>query len=360
MEIHHLGRLCLLVTALLSLDLYTKFSHVSLPFNASKSCSYLSKLLNKRPDVGSTFFNQFVTGIALFFALSIGLRVLNFSFRPRSHLRHGNRLKSMICDAMEPQERPRSKFENGHTIINGDSRSLEGSEYSESEGSFNEDRVFDEMSLGDFFLGTEICDQMELFRRPNSLTGNGHWVLNDSPHSVAGSEDSETGELFPEDQMSNETLLRELVKSERQRAEAALAELKKERSAAGTAAEEAMSMILRLQREKSSIEIEAKQYRRLAEEKQRHDQEVIGFLRSIVAEKERDLNAVEEELILCRRRLSSGNQCNCSDANDSFQEEAEEDDTGRYHNGDSAMGESFNEELEDEPISSLEFDSWAL
>lgn len=155
-------------------------------------------------------------------------------------------------------------------------------------------------------------------------------------------------------------LLRELVKSERQRAEAALLELKKERSAATTGAEEAMSMIMRLQREKSSVEIQAMQFHRLAEEKQGHDQKVIGLLRSVIFELERDLDAMDGELGLCRRRLSYCNGHNCSDETDGSEDRAEEDDLRAYDNQGSAMGESPDEELEDELIRSLEFDSWAL
>ncbi|KAK4769038.1 hypothetical protein SAY86_027188 [Trapa natans] len=347
MEIHHLGRLCVLITALLSLDLYTKFSQISLTFNAFKSCPYLSELLDKKLEVGPTFFTELSIGIVLFFALSIGLKVLNFSFRPGGRCR----LKSEICNPMGPFESAGSEFDYGRGIVNGDSRSMDGSEYSDSEGSLHEDQAFDEISLRGFSLGIDSLDQMELFRRPNPLIENEHLVLDDSPQSFP--EDSETGELVPEDRVSDEMLLRKLVKSERQRAEAALAELEKERSAASTAAEEAMLMILRLQGERSSIEIEAKQYRRLAEEKQMHDQEVIGYLRSIIMEQKRDLNALDEELRHCRRRLGSHDHCSCSDPTDGFEEEAGND-------GDSTIGGCSDDGLEDELISSLEFDTWAL
>ncbi|KAG6387252.1 hypothetical protein SASPL_152439 [Salvia splendens] len=50
-----------------------------------------------------------------------------------------------------------------------------------------------------------------------------------------------------------------LVKMERRRADAALAEVERERSASATTAEEAMAMIQRLQREKNSIEIATNQ-----------------------------------------------------------------------------------------------------
>lgn len=360
MDIYHLGRLCLLVTALLSIDPYTKFSLISLTFSAAKSCSYLFKLLSKRPEVGSSHFSQFVTGIALFFAFLVWLKAMYFSLRPSSHLRHGDCLNSKICDLLEPLERPNSEFEDGNAILNGDSRSFEGPSYSDSEGSLHEDQVLNEMCLRECSLGSDVHDSKELFGRPSWLIENGHSVSNGNPHSDAGSENSKTeAKLFPEDQTSDEILLRDLVKFERQRAEAALSELEKERLAATTAAEEAMSMIMRLQREKSSIEIEAKQYRRLAEGKQVHDQEVIGFLRSVIGELERDLNALAEELFLCSRRLSSRDRCNCTDGADGFEDGAEEYDLSN-DNGDSAMGVSFDEELENDSISYPVFDVLAL
>ncbi|KAL8097401.1 hypothetical protein AgCh_030505 [Apium graveolens] len=88
-------------------------------------------------------------------------------------------------------------------------------------------------------------------------------------------------ECYDVDKECDVVKLRELVKVERERANAANVELEKERMAAATAAEETMAMILRLQKEKSVIEMEAHQYRRLAEEKQLHDQEVIESLRWI-------------------------------------------------------------------------------
>ncbi|VFQ78244.1 unnamed protein product [Cuscuta campestris] len=80
--------------------------------------------------------------------------------------------------------------------------------------------------------------------------------------------------------------LRKMVKIERRKAKRAQLELEKERQAASGAAEEAMGMILRLQKEKSRIEMEAKQYKRMAQEKQRHDQEVIRSLQWLLLKQE--------------------------------------------------------------------------
>ncbi|KAG6406741.1 hypothetical protein SASPL_134350 [Salvia splendens] len=76
--------------------------------------------------------------------------------------------------------------------------------------------------------------------------------------------------------------LGELLKIEHQKVNDLQAELVKERAASATAAEEAMAMILRLQSEKSLLEREYSQHRRLAEEKQIHDQHVIRSLQLLV------------------------------------------------------------------------------
>ncbi|KAF2292597.1 hypothetical protein GH714_025895 [Hevea brasiliensis] len=72
-------------------------------------------------------------------------------------------------------------------------------------------------------------------------------------------------------------------------------ELEKERAAAATAADEAMAMILRLQEDKASIEMEARQYR-VIEEKCAYDEEEMNILKEILVRKER-------EIIFLRRKL---------------------------------------------------------
>ncbi|VVA91751.1 unnamed protein product [Arabis nemorensis] len=69
-----------------------------------------------------------------------------------------------------------------------------------------------------------------------------------------------------------------MVKRERKRGDCMKIELEKERLAAESAAEEAMAMLLKLRMEKSSVEMEAKQYKRVAEQKQIYDQQVIQSL----------------------------------------------------------------------------------
>ncbi|KAK7328077.1 hypothetical protein VNO77_22173 [Canavalia gladiata] len=106
-----------------------------------------------------------------------------------------------------------------------------------------------------------------------------------------------------EDDVFDVMSLRKLVKMERQRFNAACAEIEKERVAASSAAEEAMAMILRLQSEKSAVEIQAKQFRRVVEQKEEYDQEVIESLRWTVVELETQKNLLEDQLGVYREKL---------------------------------------------------------
>ncbi|KAI3445810.1 hypothetical protein Pfo_002475 [Paulownia fortunei] len=124
----------------------------------------------------------------------------------------------------------------------------------------------------------------------------------DVEYDADNNEDGEK-EYTEEDGESDVSKLRKLIKTERHRANATSAELAKERAASATAAEEAMAMILRLQNEKSLIEMESSQYRRLAEEKQIHDQEVIQSLQWLVWRHDSERSLLEDQLKLCRQKL---------------------------------------------------------
>ncbi|XP_010112252.2 protein FLOURY 1-like [Morus notabilis] len=116
-----------------------------------------------------------------------------------------------------------------------------------------------------------------------------------------GEEDG--GEDCNEDEEFNVMALRKMVKIERGRARKVRKELEKERLAAASAAEEAMAMILRLQSERSSVEMEANQYRRMAEQKQVYNEGIIQSLQWIVAKHEEERSGLEDQLRLCRRKL---------------------------------------------------------
>ncbi|XP_042509355.1 probable myosin-binding protein 6 [Macadamia integrifolia] len=141
--------------------------------------------------------------------------------------------------------------------------------------------------------------------------------------------------------------LKRLVRIESDRANAAYLELEKERTAAASAAEEAMSMIRRLQNEKSSVEMQANQYRRLAEQKQFYDQEVIQSLRWIILKHESDRNLLESQLNSCRQRLQQYLNAGKGDQTDGI------DQSLSTHSSFSAV----EDDIADMLVSSLEMDS---
>ncbi|GAV70696.1 Zein-binding domain-containing protein [Cephalotus follicularis] len=73
-------------------------------------------------------------------------------------------------------------------------------------------------------------------------------------------------------------------------------ELEKERASSATAADEAMAMILRLQEEKASIEMEARQYQRMIEEKFVYDEEEMRILKDMLVSREKEIHFLEKEI----------------------------------------------------------------
>ncbi|XP_043720898.1 uncharacterized protein LOC122668389 [Telopea speciosissima] len=93
-------------------------------------------------------------------------------------------------------------------------------------------------------------------------------------------------------------------------------ELEKERSAAATAADEAMAMIMRLQEEKASIAMEARQYQRMIEEKSAYDAEEMGILKEILVRREREKHFLEKEVETYRQLILFNNESLEGDGND--------------------------------------------
>lgn len=141
----------------------------------------------------------------------------------------------------------------------------------------------------------EVCDQKIASCKCNPKENNVEEYEDD------GEEDG--GEDCNEDEEFNVMALRKMVKIERGRARKVRKELEKERLAAASAAEEAMAMILRLQSERSCVEMEANQYRRMAEQKQVYNEGIIQSLQWIVAKHEEEMSGLEDQLRLCRRKL---------------------------------------------------------
>ncbi|KAH7659847.1 Aspartate/ornithine carbamoyltransferase protein [Dioscorea alata] len=82
-------------------------------------------------------------------------------------------------------------------------------------------------------------------------------------------------------------------------------ELEEEREASATAADEALSMILRLQVEKAEEKIEVGQYKKLTEEKMRHNEESMAILEEVIHQQETEITSLKHQVQVLKRRLLS-------------------------------------------------------
>nr|XP_007159168.1 hypothetical protein PHAVU_002G214800g [Phaseolus vulgaris]ESW31162.1 hypothetical protein PHAVU_002G214800g [Phaseolus vulgaris] len=146
-------------------------------------------------------------------------------------------------------------------------------------------------------------------RRPRSSSSIRKRSNGSRQRANAGSEDGSEVKGENEREVGNEEeefdvmTLRKLVKTERVKANAACTDLETERTAAASSAEEAMAMILRLQNEKSAAEIQATQFRRMAEQKLDYDQEVIESLQWTITQHEVQKCDLEDQVEICREDL---------------------------------------------------------
>ncbi|XP_026391026.1 probable myosin-binding protein 6 isoform X2 [Papaver somniferum] len=124
-----------------------------------------------------------------------------------------------------------------------------------------------------------------------------------------GDEDEEMGTIEE---------LKKAIEIEKEEKNRAITELENERMSSTCATNEAMDMILRLQSEKSSIQIEANQSKRLAEQKQQYDQEIIQSLQWVIFKHESERSVLENQLKLCKLKLR---ECLKLDELEQFEEE---------------------------------------
>ncbi|PWA34122.1 zein-binding domain-containing protein [Artemisia annua] len=103
----------------------------------------------------------------------------------------------------------------------------------------------------------------------------------------------------------NAKSLKEILISQQRLLQKLYAELDEEREAAATAASEAMSMILRLQGEKSVVQMEAEQYKRLAEEKMNHAEESMEIFEEVMYQKEMEISSLEYQVQAYKYKLLS-------------------------------------------------------
>ncbi|CAI9097531.1 OLC1v1033980C1 [Oldenlandia corymbosa var. corymbosa] len=99
--------------------------------------------------------------------------------------------------------------------------------------------------------------------------------------------------------------LREMVANQQQNIEDLSAELDEERNASSSAANEAMSMILRLQREKAEIQMELRQFKRFTEEKMAHDQQELLALEDLLYKREQAIQSLTCEVQMYKHRMLS-------------------------------------------------------
>ncbi|XP_061356829.1 probable myosin-binding protein 4 [Gastrolobium bilobum] len=81
-------------------------------------------------------------------------------------------------------------------------------------------------------------------------------------------------------------------------------ELEEERNASAIAANEAMSMITRLQEEKAALQMEALQYLRMMEEQAEYDNEELEKVNDLLTEKEKEIQDMEDELEFYRANMT--------------------------------------------------------
>ncbi|KAL1545630.1 hypothetical protein AAHA92_22329 [Salvia divinorum] len=101
------------------------------------------------------------------------------------------------------------------------------------------------------------------------------------------------------------TALREMVISQQQTIEDLISELEEERNAASTAANETLSMILRLQKDKAEFQMELRQFKRFAEEKMAHDQQETLGLEDMLYKREEAIQSLACEIEAYRHKMLS-------------------------------------------------------
>lgn len=296
-----LCRFCLLIFACSFLEVSKRFLAFFLGLLVMDCASFLKSLTQSNGDFGCGFlvfgcFPQVFNFLGLFLMFYLGLKFLQFGFRGRG-------LVKSLCSGV----RGKSSDVRGNGLCS---------------------RIGFAEECDDAKIVSCSCGGGPLKFLENSKLMKIKSNDNDNDNDDNCDYDDER-ERCQEDQEFDVLVLRKLVKIERQRANLALMELEKERMAAASAANEAMGMILRLQSEKSAIEIEANQYRRMAEQKQEYDKEVIQSLQWIVMKHESERSQMREKLKSHKQKLKHVND----DDDDEIEQFEEFDSCFRIHDG---------------------------
>ncbi|CAN4112853.1 unnamed protein product [Withania somnifera] len=159
-------------------------------------------------------------------------------------------------------------------------------------------------------LSTSVMDESQI----SSLRNHDH--SDDCQRSDASSSDGvhmpETSIFMGKDDSGNESAdgfsvseiegesivdrLKRQVEHDKRYVNALYKELEEERNASAVATNQAMAMITRLQEEKASLHMEALQYLRMMEEQAEYDMEALERANDLLAEREKELQDLEEEL----------------------------------------------------------------
>ncbi|XP_040997621.1 uncharacterized protein LOC121243558 [Juglans microcarpa x Juglans regia] len=101
------------------------------------------------------------------------------------------------------------------------------------------------------------------------------------------------------------TALKDTLQAQQKLLQKLYIELDQEREASSTAASEALSMILRLQEEKAAVQMEASQYKRLAEEKMSYAENSLSVFEDLMHNKEMEIASLEFQVQAYRWKLLS-------------------------------------------------------
>ncbi|KAL5772968.1 hypothetical protein ACOSP7_012586 [Xanthoceras sorbifolium] len=119
---------------------------------------------------------------------------------------------------------------------------------------------------------------------------------------------------------TNITALKEALCAQQQLLQKLYAELDVERESSSTAVSEALSMILRLQGEKSALMMEASQYKRMSEEEIHHAEETLAIYEDMMYQKEMEISALEFQVQAYKCKLLSLGCADLSDSEHRYQE----------------------------------------
>ncbi|XP_047308779.1 myosin-binding protein 7-like [Impatiens glandulifera] len=115
-----------------------------------------------------------------------------------------------------------------------------------------------------------------------------------------------TFQNVPRIEIENECIaLRDMITTQQQSMRNLSVELEAERNASSSAANEAMSMILRLQREKAEVMMENRQFKRYADEKIAHDQQKISAIEELLYKKDQAIQSLSNEVQFYKHRMLS-------------------------------------------------------